>query len=180
MRHEAWLRHLPGWTSGRRFARCERGQNVAEFAMVLPLIMVVFMGLVELGFAYDRVHGMTAISREGANIAARGTSLSETLDAALLNGQSLGVSTSGGVIASRIVVRDGVAVIDEQLASDGFEEDSRLAESDDPADLVTDAGYRDGSTLYSVEVFLAYRPITPVGHFLEGLLPDFLYERAVF
>jgi hypothetical protein len=46
--------------------------------------------------------------------------------------------------------------------------------------VVTEVGYRDGSTLYAVEVFLVYRPITPVGNFLESLLPDFLYERAVF
>ncbi len=147
---------------------------------VLPLIMIVFLGMVELGFAYDRVHGLTAISREGANVAARGTSLAETLDIALLNGQSLGVASSGGVIASRIVVREGVAVVQEQVATEGFEDQSRLAESDNAADLVTRAGYRDGSTLYSVEVFLVYRPITPVGNFLENLLPDVLYERAVF
>jgi len=180
MSHEARHRHRRGRRFGHRRARCERGQAVAEFALVLPLLMVLFMGMVELGYAYDRVHGLAAISREGANIAARGTPLAETLDAAVLNGQSLGVSTSGGVIASRIVVTDGIAVVDEQVATDGFEEDSRLAQPDYPADLVTEVGYRDGSTLYAVEVFLVYRPITPVGNFLESLLPDFLYERAVF
>ena len=176
------MSHVPGLRRilGCRLARCERGQNVAEFAMVLPLIMIVFMGMVELGYAYDRVHGLTAISREGANIAARGTSLEETLDAALLNGQSLGISSSGGAIVSRIVVADGVAVVEEQIATDGFESKSRLAGTDNPAALVTEVGYRDGTTLYSVEVFLVYEPITPVGNFLEDLLPEVLYERAVF
>lgn len=169
-----------GRRAGQRLARCRRGQSVAEFAMVLPVVMLVFLGMVELGNAYDRVHGLAAISREGANIAARGTPLAETLDAAVLNGQALGLGTSGGVIASRLVIVDGVAIVDEQLATDGFEETSRLAEVDDPADLVTDAGYRDGTTLYAVEVFLAYQPVTPVGHFLDDLLPNFLYERAVF
>jgi hypothetical protein len=42
------------------------------------------------------------------------------------------------------------------------------------------AGFAEGSTHYTVEVFLTYEPVTPLAGLFEVVAPSVLYERAVF
>lgn len=160
-------------------ARSETGQGVAEFAIALPVILVVLLGMVEFAHAYDRVHGLAGLSREGANIAARGTGLTEVMNVVMTNGRTLNVDRSGGAVISRIVVRQGTPVVEAQLASSGYEDSSRLTDADDAARWIADAGLAEGSTHYTVELFLTYEPVTPLTK-LIGIAPSLLYERALF
>jgi len=43
-----------------------RGQALVEFAMVLPLVLVILLGIVEFGFILYNQHVITNASREGA------------------------------------------------------------------------------------------------------------------
>jgi Flp pilus assembly protein TadG len=51
------------------------GQSVVEFALVLPLLMVIVLGVAEFGFALLDEHVVTRLSREGSNLISRDTSL---------------------------------------------------------------------------------------------------------
>lgn len=163
----------------KSLARSDSGQGVVEFALALPVILVILLGMVEFANAYDRVHGLASLSREGANIAARGTALSEVMNVVMTNGHALGVDTHGGAVISRIVVRDGVPEVKAQLASEGYETASRLTDADDGALWITEAGLSEGSTHYTVELFLVYQPVTPVAE-MFGVNTSVLYERALF
>ena len=145
-----------------RLVRSDSGQGIAEFAIALPVILMILLGMVEFANAYDRVHGLAGLSREGANIAARGTALTEVMNVMMTNGRTLSVDTDGGAVISRIVVRQGVPEVEAQLAK-----------------WIADAGLAEGSTHYTVELFLAYQPVTPVAKLL-GVAPSLLYERALF
>ncbi len=60
----------------KRLLRSDSGQGLVEFSLALPIILIILLGMVEFSNAYDRVHGLAGLSREGANIASRGTALS--------------------------------------------------------------------------------------------------------
>ena len=46
------------------------GQALAEFALVLPILVLVFMGLIEVALAYNATVGINRASQNGAHLAA--------------------------------------------------------------------------------------------------------------
>ena len=56
--------------SNRMHLRQERGQSVAEFALVLPLMMLVLLGIVQFGMVFKQYITLTDAVREGARKAA--------------------------------------------------------------------------------------------------------------
>jgi Flp pilus assembly protein TadG len=52
--------------SGRR--RSDRGAALVEFALCLPLLLVVIAGIVDFGFAFQRYEVLTNAAREGARL----------------------------------------------------------------------------------------------------------------
>ncbi|HET8649984.1 MAG TPA: TadE family protein [Gemmatimonadales bacterium] len=49
--------------------RGERGQALAEFALVLPLLLLLIAGIIEFGRAWNIQQAVTDASREGARLA---------------------------------------------------------------------------------------------------------------
>lgn len=49
--------------------RSERGQALAEFALVLPLLLLLIAGIIEFGRAWNIQQAVTDASREGARLA---------------------------------------------------------------------------------------------------------------
>lgn len=49
--------------------RCEKGAQLVEFALVLPLLLLVLLGIAEFGFMFQRYEVVTNAAREGARIA---------------------------------------------------------------------------------------------------------------
>ncbi len=52
-----------------------RGTSMIEFALVLPLILVVLLGVIEISYALLDQHIVTKLSREGSNLISRDTDL---------------------------------------------------------------------------------------------------------
>jgi len=50
----------------------ERGQNFVEITVILPLVLLVFFGMIEVGFAAHSYLVVTNASREGARFGSRG------------------------------------------------------------------------------------------------------------
>jgi Flp pilus assembly protein TadG len=55
----------------RWFTRCrsEEGAQLVEFALVLPLLLLVVLGIAEFGFMFQRFEVVTNAAREGARVA---------------------------------------------------------------------------------------------------------------
>jgi Flp pilus assembly protein TadG len=49
--------------------RSERGAELIEFALVLPLLLFIILGLVDFGFMFQRFEVVTNAAREGARMA---------------------------------------------------------------------------------------------------------------
>ena len=52
-----------------------RGQSLIEFALVLPLALLIVLGVVEVGTMLLDEHVVTRLSREGSNLISRDTPL---------------------------------------------------------------------------------------------------------
>lgn len=52
-----------------RLCRSERGAEVIEFALVLPLLLLVVFGIVDFGFLFQRYVVLTNAAMEGARVA---------------------------------------------------------------------------------------------------------------
>ena len=88
--------------SRRIHVRQERGQSVAEFALVLPLLMLVLLGIVQFGMVFKQYITLTDAVREGARKAAvarhRSDRVSHVQSAVVTAGGDLGATfTTGNV-----------------------------------------------------------------------------------
>jgi Flp pilus assembly protein TadG len=52
----------------RKHTGDERGAAAVEFALVVPLLVLLVFGIVQFGIAYNRVQGLQAAAREGARL----------------------------------------------------------------------------------------------------------------
>jgi Flp pilus assembly protein TadG len=68
------------FTSASR-RRSERGSAAVEFAILLPLLVLLLFGIIEFSIAYNHAQGLHAAAREGARVA----SLPQTTQAAVID-----------------------------------------------------------------------------------------------
>lgn len=61
-----------------RFARSEKGQAIVEFAMLLPILLLLLVGLIEFSFVWNSRNTVLFASRDGSMLAAEGGSLTGT------------------------------------------------------------------------------------------------------
>jgi Flp pilus assembly protein TadG len=54
-----------------------RGQSLIEFALMLPLVMVLALGVIEASYALLDQHVVTKVTREGSNLISRDTTLED-------------------------------------------------------------------------------------------------------
>ena len=54
----------------RSIIKEESGQSIVEFALVLPVLMLIVVGIVEFGWLFNGKITLTSAAREGARVAA--------------------------------------------------------------------------------------------------------------
>jgi hypothetical protein len=111
----------------RRTDRRERGQSLVEFAMLLPIFLVVIFIIIDFGVGISRWVILTNSTREGARLGAVGATTADITDKV--------VSTSNGLLDPADVTvyyldRDG-------NGSPGDRLDSVVVESDYQYGLIT-------------------------------------------
>lgn len=60
-----------------KFKNNENGQTLVEFALILPILLLLVMGIIQFGIIFSAQIGITNAAREGARAAAVGYSVSE-------------------------------------------------------------------------------------------------------
>ncbi len=92
--------------SAQLHARRERGQSLIEFALILPLLCLVVLGVVEVSYALLDQHVVTKLTREGSNLISRDTSLQDAANVMkAMASKPVDFSTKSTVIFS--VIRKG-------------------------------------------------------------------------
>lgn len=74
-----------------------RGQSVIEFALVLPLLLVILFGITEFGRAWMTVNILTSAAREGCRLA-----VVTGPDVAAVNARVTAVCNSAGITPTSI------------------------------------------------------------------------------
>ena len=92
-----------------------RGQGLVELVITLPILLLLALGLIEVSRAIEADHVISGLTREGANLASRGSTLAEAVTVTRANQAASGLGTDGGVIASRIEVSGGVPRVVAQV-----------------------------------------------------------------
>jgi Flp pilus assembly protein TadG len=164
----------------RKHGRFERGQGLVELTLILPVLLTLTFGVLELGMLLDVSHSITGLTREGANLASRGGALDSVLLVTARNGASIGLQSGGGVIVSEVEVQGGIPTVVDQVSTPGYTTLSRLGLLGAQATPLVGQGLADGKFYYVVEVFAPYHPFTPLDAFLNAVVPDTLYDRTVF
>jgi hypothetical protein len=189
-------------------ARCKsEGQSVVELAMVLPLILLLVLGVIEMGYALYEDHLIIKLAREGSNLISRQSTFTE-VEAALQAATSAPVTfdANGKLILSVIKLGTGGANLDKPIISQRHFLGSLTASSiigEPPGtsyygapnyaakDADNDANIRiagalpngltltAGQSVYITEIYARHNLITPFDKF--GIsLPSSLYASAYF
>ena len=99
--------------------REERGAALVEFALALPLLLVVLAGIVDFGFAFQRYEVITNAAREGARLASLPgfddqTSVDNRVRAYVMQGLNIPSSSLGAVMPS-----GAVTLVDQDMTISG-------------------------------------------------------------
>jgi hypothetical protein len=185
----------------------QRGQSLVEFSLVLPLLIVVALGVVEISYVLLDQHIVTKLTREGSNLISRNTALGDAAAAMkamgarpvnLDDGSRLifsvirNVPTVGApnynkaILAQRYEYGDLSAQSTLQTrgyASFGPAPEYQAANPDGNVNLQLTNLPADllslGGTLYVTELYSRHPTITPLAGF-GILVPGTLYSIAYF
>jgi hypothetical protein len=195
--------------SSRRSLAAATGQSLVELALVLPLLVVLVLGVIELSYALLDEHIVTKLSREGANLLSRDASLDDAYSILNAVGQApvdfgthskviftvvKHASTTGTSNYDRNIVYQrlergagsGTSQVTCAACSGTFgsSPDYTAANSDNNTALQVTGGLANtslslGSFLYIAEVFTAHPLLTPFDKF-GVTVPSQLYSIAYF
>jgi Flp pilus assembly protein TadG len=189
--------------------RSSRGQGLIEFALLMPLILGVALGVIEVGYALLDQHVVTKLTREGSNLISRDVTIDDAATAMTkMSSRPVNFSTGARLIFS--VLRKGATTGTtnynqiilyqryETGALTGFS--SKLttrgtgsfhgAPNYDAFNSDTDASLQlsplpaniqmpTGGLLYVTEIYSSHPLITPLDRF-GVTVPSTLYSIALF
>lgn len=164
--------------------RGKSGQALLEFVFVGIFLLMLVFGLIDFGRALMTRQTLVAVSREGANLASRGTSLDDTLAAVNTSAQPLNLLSNGYIIVTAVYRQpNGALRVQDQRKAGALPHPSRVGNTiGGPATLPSTTAEVPprGRTLYAVEVTHRFTPITPLGKLLNTVLPNQLTDVAYF
>lgn len=167
-----------------RAANRERGVVLTEFTILLPVLLVIMMGLVDLGRVIYAHQIMTDLTREAASLVSRGASPAQAYFATSLDEGPIRVDENGGVIISTVIRRDlddPTPWIVEQVKNGPLGTvASRVGTPGGPASIPNVDGMQPGVTMMAVEIVHRFEPVFGLAEFGLDFYPDVLYDVAFF
>ena len=162
----------------------QSGQALLEFTFTAMILIVMAFGLIDFGRAIYNKQVITNLTREGSNLASRGTTLPDTATAVITGSAPLNLGLNGRVIVTKVTntgsAGAGVFTIAGQESRGGISASSKIGSLGGTAALPTAAQPLPNASVYVTEVFYAFSPITPVGSLLSVAMPSTMYDIAYF
>jgi Flp pilus assembly protein TadG len=183
------MNFLRNWVSRSR----ERsGQALIEFMFVGFIMLFMLFGMIDFCRAISTRQVIINLSREGANLAARGTG--STADAAISNAIAavigaaapLSITTNGLVIITAVLNSNGNYLVTNQIKEGALSNSapSKVAPNgvgSTPNMPVTAVQIpQTNQTMFVSEVYYNYKPATPIGQLLNFNMTNALYDVAYF
>ena len=184
------------WRNWLSRGRSRSGQALVEFMLVVLILMVLLFGLIDFSRALSTWQIMINVSREGSNLAARGSgtlgsNTTQVIQAALgtvvSNAAPLNISQNGVVIITAVENSNGTFVVTQQMSLGALTATSKVAPKGTASTPImpisnnsTVTFPQPNQTTYITEVYYSYSPVTPIGTLVGLTLPSTLYDVAYF
>jgi TadE-like protein len=177
--------------------RSKKGQSLVELTLIVPLMLLLVYGVVEVGSVISTYLTLTHTTREGANLTSRGTAPNTALDAIIAAAAPTirnDNQEQWKIIYSRLVQKPDTVctltppppctyILDNvnpngQIIRGNFSQPSQLG---NVGDTVTISGMNNVApkqTFHVIEVYYDYGPnvITFVGNSINKIF----YDRTIF
>jgi hypothetical protein len=169
--------------SRRTIAAGQSGQAMLEFALIASLVIIMVFAIIDFGRAFNQMQMMVGLTREGSNLASRGTSLTDAANAVVAGDAPLNLNTSGEVIITSVTNNSSGNIISGQVAQGGTSQTSLIGSGIGTTANIPAAAaamLQPGQTIYITEVFYNFQPITPISSLLNLVMPPVFYQAAYF
>jgi hypothetical protein len=143
-----------------------RGQAIVEFTLILPVFLIILMGMLEFGIAFDHRNAMAYAVREGARVGAslgNGGSQPTGVDPAILTAVQRGLTDP-------ILIENITTIEIYQADTSGQPLSGKIDKYDRYGNLIGPAGWPATSRVpglsgdsVGVRVVYDFRPQTPLG-----------------
>jgi Flp pilus assembly protein TadG len=180
--------------------RGNSGVAAVELALVLPLMLIIFLAIIDFARIFDARFVITNLAREGGSLASRNLQSTVLIITLLQKGaEPLDLKTSGKIYISQISAGATKAnpnpVIAPPTTAGALSAASSIQATSPTLGLSatmynhlvfnTTNSTADISGVTVVEVFYKYTPITPLSNFIPGLLTGsgggiIIHSKAVF
>lgn len=153
------------------------GQSLVELALVLPVLVVIFLGIIDLCRAINAYNGIANISREGASLASRsGLGPQKIMNVLADTAKPLAMQTNGMIYITEAQV-DGTGWTFTQEAWQGKSIPPSTITSASVTQLL-DPLKGTGRNVYICEVFYKYDSLFLPGSFAAA--SPLLHSTAIF
>lgn len=175
----------------RRRRDKESGQAFVEFSIVLLMLTILVFGLIDFSWAIYEKQLLVNLSREGANLAARGSGtttleiMSNALDAVVTSASPLSFTSSSGLVILTAVTNNGSGgyFVSKQIKSGTLSASSKVGTTIGGTALLPSESppiLQAGHTVYTAEIYYKFTPRTPIGKLIKATLPTSFYDVAYF
>jgi hypothetical protein len=174
-----------------KILRSTSGQSLVELTLIVPFMLLLVFGVVEVGSVISTYLTLTHTTREGANLASRGTKPNDTLAAIILAAAPTIRNDNLAqwkIIYTKIGPAPGPAcpkapcdyVVEEQIPQGSLGEDSELGPVGTTVNtkLLALDDVAPNQTFHAIEVFYDYGP--DVKTFVGNSINKLFYDRTVF
>ena len=161
----------------------ESGQALVEFAAVGLLLLMLVFGLIDFSRAIYDQQIMKGLTRQGSNLASRGTDLTASASSVITGAAPLDLNNNGRVIVTSVANVNGFYKITGQVSAGGIPASSKIGQGvGNPATVPSAATpiLQLNQTIYVTEVFYSYQAVTPIGKLATVKMPSTLYDVAYF
>ena len=178
----------------RRFAAAKitkgarSGQAAVEFALIATSMLLLLCAVIDFGRALNYVQVMVGLTRQGSNLASRGSSLADSAAAVIAGEAPLDITNHGEVIVTSVTNTNNVNEVTGQVTEGALSLASKIGKyvannataSKATVPSAANQELQNGQTIYITEVYYNYNPITPIGNLMTITMPSTLYQVAYF